>query len=358
MNARGARGVVAALAVLALTTLATACGSSGTTGATGSGGSGGSGDKLAEVRLGYFPNITHSTALVGIEKGLYAKHLGGTKLTATTFNAGPAAIEAVFSGAIDATYIGPNPAINAWAKSKGKAIKIIAGAASGGVFLVVKPEINGVEDLKGKKIATPQLGNTQDVALRYWLQEKGLKTDTKGGGDVNIIPQENSQTLQTFATGDIDGAWVPEPFASRLVQESKGKILVDERDLWPNKQFVITHLIVRQEFAAQHPEAVKQLLEGHVEANAAIAADPADAAKTVNAALEKLSGKPLKQEVLDSAFKNISFTNDPIASSLTGSADHAIKIGLLQPVDLNGIYDLKILNEILKAKGQTEVVDK
>ncbi|MFF4415874.1 ABC transporter substrate-binding protein [Streptosporangium sp. NPDC001559] len=358
MKARGARGVVAALAVLALTTLAAACGSSGTTGTSGSGGSSSGGGKLAEVRLGYFPNITHSTALVGVEKGFFAKHLGGTKLTTTTFNAGPAAIEAVFSGAIDATYIGPNPAINAWAKSKGKAIKIIAGAASGGVFLVVKPEINSVEDLKGKKIATPQLGNTQDVALRYWLQEKGLKTDTKGGGDVNIVPQENSQTLQTFATGDIDGAWVPEPFASRLIQESKGKVLIDERDLWPNKQFVITHLIVRQEFAAQHPDVVKQLLEGHVEANAAINADPADAAKTVNAALEKLSGKALKPEVIDSAFKNITFTNDPIASSLVSSADHAVKIGLLEPVDLTGIYDLKPLNEVLKAQGQSEVADK
>ncbi|GAA4224127.1 NitT/TauT family transport system substrate-binding protein [Streptosporangium album] len=355
MNARRVRGVVAVLAALALTTLATACGGTET---TGSAASGGGGDKLAEVRLGYFPNITHSTALVGIEKGFFAKHLGSTKLTTSSFNAGPAAIEAVFSGAIDATYIGPNPAINAWAKSKGKAIKIIAGSASGGVYLVVKPGINGPEDLKGKKIATPQLGNTQDVALRYWLQEKGLKTDTKGGGDVNIVPQENSQTLQTFATGDIDGAWVPEPFASRLVQESKGKILVDERDLWSNKQFVITHLIVRQEFAAQHPETVKQLLEGHVEANAAINSDPADAAKTVNSALEKLTGKPLKQEVLDSVFKNITFTNDPIASSLVGSADHAIKIGLLQPVDLNGIYDLAPLNEILKAKGESAVADK
>lgn len=354
MNARGVRGVVAALAVLTLTTLATACGGSGTPGTATSGG----GDGLAEVRLGYFPNITHSTALVGVEKGLFAKHLGGTKLTTSTFNAGPAAIEAIFSGAVDATYIGPNPAVNAWAKSKGRAIKIIAGAASGGVYLVVKPGINGAEDLRGKKIATPQLGNTQDVALRHWLGEKGLRTDTKGGGDVHIVPQENSQTLQTFATGDIDGAWVPEPFASRLVLEGKGRILVDERDLWPGRQFVITHLIVRQEFAAEHPEAVKQLLEGHVEANAAINADPADAARTVNAALERLSGKPLKQEVLDSAFKNITFTNDPIAASLVGSADHAVKVGLLEPVDLNGIYDLRTLNEVLRTRGQAEVVDR
>lgn len=335
------------LAALAILTLAAACGSD----------SGGGTAAATEVRLGYFPNITHSTALVGVEKGIYAKHLG-VPVKTSTFNAGPAAIEAVFSGAIDATYIGPNPAINAWAKSKGKAINIIAGAASGGVYLVVKPEINSVEDLKGKKIATPQLGNTQDVALRYWLNEKGLKTDVKGGGDVHIVPQENAQTLQTFATGDIDGAWVPEPFASRLVLESKGKILQDERELWPNKQFVITHLIVRQEWAKAHPDLVKKLLEGHVEATKYINDDPAAAAQTVNAAIQKLTQKPLKPEVLDSAFKNITFTNDPIASSLTGSAEHAIKVGLLQPVDLTGIYDLKPLNDVLATTGQQAISDK
>ncbi|WP_327088678.1 ABC transporter substrate-binding protein [Nonomuraea sp. NBC_01738] len=343
------RRVLATLAVLGLTTLAAACG--GDTAATGGSGATGA---AKEVRLGFFPNITHATALVGVEKDLYAKHLG-VPVKTSTFNAGPAAIEAIFSGAIDATYIGPNPAINAWSKSGGKAINIIAGAASGGVFLVVKPEINTVEDLRGKKIATPQLGNTQDVALRHWLQEKGLKTDTKGGGDVHIVPQENAQTLQTFATGDIDGAWVPEPFASRLVQESKGKILQDERDLWPDKQFVITHLIVRQEWAKANPGLVKKLLEAHVEATKFINDDPAGAATTVNAAIEKLTQKPLKPEVLQSAFKNITFTNDPIASSLTASADHAVKVGLLKPVDLNGIYDLKPLNEVLAAQGLAAV---
>ncbi|GII95621.1 ABC transporter substrate-binding protein [Sinosporangium siamense] len=357
MRARRVRGIAAALAAIVVTTLAAACGGDGTNTTTTGGGSTSSAPK--EVRLGFFPNITHSTALVGVEKGLFTKALGsGTALKTSTFNAGPAAIEAVFSGAIDATYIGPNPAINAWARSKGQAIKIIAGSASGGVYLVVKPGIKSIEDLKGKKIATPQLGNTQDVALRYLLQEKGLKTTTQGGGDVSIVPQENSQTIQTFATGDIDGAWVPEPFASRLIKESKGEVLIDERDLWPNKQFVITHLIVRQEFAKQHPETVKKLLEAHVEANAQIAADPAGSAQTVNAALEKLTGKPLKADVLDAAFKNITFTNDPIASSLVGSADHAVKVGLLEPVDLNGIYDLKVLNEILTAKGQQGVADK
>ncbi|MEU4323948.1 ABC transporter substrate-binding protein [Nonomuraea dietziae] len=339
--------LAAAVAVLAVTTLAAACGSSPSA----------SSAENRQVRLGYFPNITHATALYGIEKDLYAKSLG-VPVTTSTFNAGPAAIEAVFSGAVDATYIGPNPAINAWEKSKGKAINIVAGAASGGVFLVVKPEINSVEDLKGKKIATPQLGNTQDVALRHWLLEKGIKTDTKGGGEVSIVPQENSQTLQTFATGDIDGAWVPEPFASRLVIESKGKILQDERELWPGKQFVITHLIVRQEWAKANPDLLKKLVEAHVQSTQEINADPDAAAKVVNASVQKLTGKPLKPEVLASAFKNITFTNDPIASSLTGSADHAVKVGLLKPVDLNGIYDLKILNEVLAAKGQQSIKDK
>ncbi|GAA2300516.1 aliphatic sulfonate ABC transporter substrate-binding protein [Nonomuraea roseoviolacea subsp. roseoviolacea] len=352
MDARGLRGVVAAVAALALTTLTAACGGSG-------GGDTKAGAAPAEVRLGFFPNITHATALVGVEKGLYAKHLGsGTTLKTSTFNAGPAAIEAVFSGAVDATYVGPNPAINAWSKSKGKAINIVAGAASGGVFLVVKPGITTPEQLKGKKIATPQLGNTQDVALRYWLTEKGLKADTKGGGDVHIVPQENSQTIQTFATGDIDGAWVPEPFASRLIKESGGKVLVDERDLWPNKQFVITHLIVRQEFLKEHPDTVRKLIEAHVEANDLIKSDPAGSAQTANAALQKLTGKALKPEVLDNAFKNITFTNDPIASSLVTSAEHATKVGLLDQVDLNGIYDLKILNEVLAAKGQSPISDK
>ncbi|RCG30010.1 aliphatic sulfonate ABC transporter substrate-binding protein [Sphaerisporangium album] len=358
MKVRGLRGMAAALAAVAVTALAAACGGGGDATTTASGAGGGDTAKT-ELRLGFFPNITHSTALVGVKKGFFEKALGANvTLKTATFNAGPAATEAIFSDAIDATYIGPNPAINAWSKSKGQAIKIVAGSASGGVYLIVKPEINSAADLKGKKIATPQLGNTQDVALRFWLQQQGLKTDTKGGGDVSILPQENAQTLQTFATGDIDGAWVPEPFASRLIQESKGKILVDESELWPNKQFVITHLIVRQQFLKEHPDIVKKLIEGHVEANAYISSDPAGAKEAINAELQDLSGKPLKPEVLDSAFKNITFTNDPLASTLITSADHAQKVGLLDPVDLNGIYDLKILNEVLSAKGQQAVSDK
>ncbi|MGI5167291.1 ABC transporter substrate-binding protein [Spirillospora sp. CA-253888] len=342
------RGRIAATALIVLTGAGTlsACGDDSGGGKSGSG----------EVRLGFFPNITHATALVGIKNKTFEKHLGaGVKLRTQSFNAGPAAVEALFAKGIDATYVGPNPAINAWAKSKGKAVKIIAGAASGGVALVVKPEIRSAADLRGKKIATPQKGNTQDVALRHWLKTQGLKTDLAGGGDVKVIPQENSLTLQSFAEGKIDGAWVPEPFASRLQQESKGRVLVDEKSLWPGGKFVITHLLVRTDFQKEHPDLVKKLLEAHVEANRFINDDKAAAAKVANDQLNTLTGKPLKPAVLESTFKNVEFTNDPIASSLTEGAKHAQDVGLLEPVDLKGIYDLTVLNSILKAGGKAQV---
>ncbi|MFB9837794.1 ABC transporter substrate-binding protein [Actinoallomurus acaciae] len=334
------------LAVLAGTGLLTACGGSDKS----------SGGDDTQVRLGFFPNITHATALVGVQKGLYTKYLGKAPKT-LTFNAGPAATEAVFSGAVDATYVGPNPAINAFAKSHGQAIKVIAGAASGGASLIVKPGIKSAADLRGKKIATPQLGNTQDVALRYWLKQQGLKTDKNGGGDVHIMPQDNSQTLQSFEQNQIDGAWVPEPYASRLILEGKGKKLVDEASLWPGGKFVVTLLIVRTEFQKKHPDLVKKLLQAQVEATDYINNDKADAEKAANAELQALTGKPLKQDVLDSTFKNVTFTNDPIASSLNASAQHAEQVGLLDHVDLKGIFDLGPLNEVLKAKGEPAVSD-
>ncbi len=342
---RRAPRALAALAALAVVSL----------GLTGCGGEEAQGASPTTLRLGYFPNITHAPALVGVEKGIIQQQLGANiKLDTKTFNAGPAAIEALFSGAIDATYIGPNPAINGHAQSKGAALRIIAGGASGGVALVVKPGINGPQDLKGKKIATPQLGNTQDVAIRYWLKQNGLSTTKEGGGDVKIIPQENAQTIETFGANQIDGAWVPEPFVSRLVGAG-GKVLVDERDLWPDKKFVITHLIVRTEFLQKYPDAVKKLIEAHVASNEFIKAKPDEAQQAVSDHIGKISGKPLDLKLIKQAWPTLEFLNDPIASSLKSGADHAIEIGLLEKVDLSGIYDLKILNEVLKAKGQPEV---
>ncbi|MFI9639445.1 ABC transporter substrate-binding protein [Micromonospora sp. NPDC051925] len=311
-------------------------------------------DKVT-LRLGYFPNITHAPAVVGVEKKIFEDKLGdGVKLDPKTFNAGPAAIEAIFSGALDATYIGPNPTVNAHSKSKGEAVRVISGAASGGVALVVKPEITSVEQLKGKKIATPQLGNTQDVALRFWLKEKGIATTKEGGGDVKIVPQENAQTVETFNSGAIDGAWVPEPFVSRLVNAG-GKVLVDERDLWPDRKFVITNLIVSTKFLKEHPDVVKKLVEAQVAANDFVNTKPDEAQQAISDHLGRITGKPLDLKLIKQAWPTLEFTNDPIASSLKTGLDHAVAVELTQPVDLKGLYDLTYLNEVLKAQGKPEV---
>jgi sulfonate transport system substrate-binding protein len=308
------------------------------------------------LRLGYFPNITHATALVGIESGLFQDALGpGVSFEVSSFNAGGSASEALLNGAIDATYIGPNPAINAFAQSQGAAIRIIAGATSGGAYLVVKPEIASVADLRGKKLSTPQLGNTQDVALRTWLADNGLATDKQGGGDVSILPQENAQTLETFTSGQVDGAWVPEPWATRLVQEGGGKVLLDEKTLWPEGKYVTTHLVVRTDYLEAHPDMIRALLAGHLAANDLVNSDPAKAQKLTNEGIEEITGKTIAEEVIRAAWPNLTFTVDPIASSLKGSAEHATKVGLLDPVDLTGIYDLELLNELLRLAGKTTV---
>jgi NitT/TauT family transport system substrate-binding protein len=312
----------------------------------------------ATLRLGYFPNITHGTALVGVGSGIFAEALGpNVKLETQTFNAGPAEVEALLSGSIDAGFIGPNPAINAFATSKGSAIRIVSGAASGGAYLVVKPEINSAADLKGKKIASPQLGNTQDVALRTWLADQGLKTTTEGGGDVSIVPQDNAQTLSTFTTGDIDGAWVPEPWATRLVLEGKGKVLVDEATLWPQGKYVTTHLIVSTKYLKDHPDVVTALVKGVVDTTDYIQANPDKAQAQANEAIGKLTQKPLADATIAAAWKNLTFTWDPIASSLKTSADHATALGLLDPIDLKGIYDLGPLKTVLAAEGKPPVDD-
>jgi NitT/TauT family transport system substrate-binding protein len=315
------------------------------------------GAEKVTLRLGYFTNITHASALVGLEKGIFADKLGpNVTLTPSVFAAGPAAVEAIFSGAIDATYVGPNPAINAFAKSNGEAVRIISGATSGGAFLVVNPSIAKPADLKGKKVATPQLGNTQDVALRSWLKANKLSSDTQGGGDVSVVPQDNAQALEAFKAGSIAGAWVPEPWATRMVQEGKGKVLVDEKTLWPGGQFVTTQLMVRTAFLKDHPDVVQHLLEGQVAATDFINANPAEAKTLANQAIQKVAGKALAQAVLDAAWPNMTFTNDPIAASLRKGADNAKAVGLLDAgTKLDGIYDLTLLNKVLKAAGKPEV---
>jgi NitT/TauT family transport system substrate-binding protein len=309
-------------------------------------------DGTTQVRLGFFPNVTHAPALVGIEEGILSEALGSeAELRAQAFNAGPEVVEAVFNGALDASYIGPSPAINAFIRSNGEAIRIVAGSTSGGAGLVVRDGIETPADLAGMTIATPQVGNTQDVALRAWLREQGFETDLEGGGDVAVAPQANGQALEAFIAGEIDGAWVPEPWLTRMVEEGGGHVLVDEADLWPNGGFVTTHLVVATEFLEEHPDLVRQLLEGHVEAVAFVNDDPDAAQAIVSDALEELTGSPMGPEILSAAWENLTFTVDPIASSLATSARHAVDLGLLEAAELDGIYDLTQLNEVLEAAG-------
>lgn len=318
------------------------------------------GKKLSasSVRIGYFPNLTHATALVGIQEGLIQKELGGTQIKPQTFNAGPSEIEALNGGSLDIGFIGPSPSINAYVKSKGQNLRIVSGSASGGVKLVVNPDkIKTLDDLKGKRIATPQKGNTQDVAFLNWISEKGWKVDAESGkGDVSVVRTDNKVTPDAYKSGSLDGAWVPEPTASKLVSEG-AKVLLDETTLWPEKKFVITNIIVSQTFLKEHPDVVEAVLRGTVKTNAWINAEPAEAKASANAALKELGGKALGAEVIDPAWPSIRITDDPLAATLKTQSEWAVKAKLIEQPDLKGIYDLTLLNKVLKAEGRPEVSD-
>jgi NitT/TauT family transport system substrate-binding protein len=349
------RRVVLAAGAAAVTALAVGCGSSSASSGSGSGSSG-SGSSHVTLRLGFLANITHASALVGLNKGFFTKNLGsGVTLKTSVFSSGTEETTALLAGQLDAAYVGPNPAINAWQKSSGKAIKIISGAASGGAALVVKSGITSVSQLKGKSLATPSLGNTQDVALRYYLKSHGLTSTQTGGGDVPVTPiKPNSAAVLQFKSGQIAGGWEPAPYDSEMVADG-GKVLVNEASLWPGGKFVTTNLVVAQSFLKAHASVVSGLLKGQIAANDYINKNTSAAETAANAELTTLLGKGLKSSALAASFKEITFTDDPIASSLATDAKHAVAVGLLQPVSLNGIYDLGPLNTLLKADGQAQV---
>lgn len=306
------------------------------------------------VRVGHFPNITHSQAIIGLARGDFARELGtNVKIEVRQFNAGPSAIEALFAGSIDLCYIGPNPAINGYVKSRGAALKIIAGATSGGAIFVVRPGagIRTMADFSNKKIATPQLGNTQDVALRAWLKERRYEIGASAGM-VEVLPGENPRTLDLFRQGKIDGAWVPEPWAARLEVEADGKVFLDERDLWPAGDFVTAHVIVSAKFLKDRPELVRAWLRAHVGVTAWIATNAGTARMILNGELKRLTGKALPEAVLAKAWARMKITWDPVAASLKISADGAHAAGFLKTrPDLSGIYALDILNEVLAEQG-------
>lgn len=313
------------------------------------------GAPVTELRLGYFANVTHAPALVGLQEGIFQEDLGDVEVSTQVFNAGPAAIEALTAGAIDATYIGPNPSINTFIQSGGQSARIVAGATTGGAALVVADGIDEPQDLKGTTLASPQLGNTQDVALRTWLADQGYRTDTAGGGDVSITPTENAQTLTLFQQGAIDGAWLPEPWVSRLVLDAGAHVLQDEADLWPDGEFPTTVLLVRADFLAQHPAVVEDLLRGHVDSVQWIADHPDQVADVVNAQLTADTGKALSDPVIDRALEHVSFSVDPHADTFETLVQNGLTAGTQKDGSIDGLFDLRLLNGILAKAGDDEV---
>ncbi len=308
-----------------------------------------------ELKLGYFANVTHAPALIAVEQGILDEKLGETKLTTQVFNAGPSAIEALNAGAIDAAYLGPNPAINSFVKSGGESIRIVAGATSGGAQLVVKPGIDSAEQLRGKVLATPQLGGTQDVALRSWLAGAGLATTPSGGGDVSINPTENASTLKLFQEGKLDGAWLPEPWASRLVLEAGAKVLVNEADLWDTGEFATTILIVNKQYLEAHPETVEALLAGNLQSVDWLNAHPGEAAAAVNSALKAAAGKELPADVIERSLTELSFTVDPLARTFPKLLQDGVTAGVGQDANLSGIFELQTLNTLLEKQSKPDV---
>jgi len=315
-------------------------------------------EEARQLRLGHFPNLTHAQAVYARAGGQFEKKIG-VPIKWTSFNAGPTAIEALFGDAIDATFVGPNPAINGYIKSRGEKFVIIAGAASGGAGLVVRKGagIKTEKDFGGKTIATPQLGNTQDVGARIWFSERGYKLREKGG-DLTLFPLSNPDQLTMFRKKQIDGAWTVEPWLSRLELEGGGELFLEEKTLWSDGKHITTHLVVSKSILASSPKLIRNLLDALIEVTQEINADKAAAAEVLNTELKKETGKAMPEAVITRALGRIEFTWDPISASLRKSAEAAHKIGFLRTApNLQGIYALGPLNAVLRDKSLPPVTE-
>ncbi|MEU9730308.1 ABC transporter substrate-binding protein [Streptomyces sp. NPDC048002] len=321
-----------------------------------------------EVSVGYFANVAHATALAGVQRGYLTRELGGTRLRTQVFNGGPSALEALNAGAVDIAWMGPSPAVNGYLRSGGKGVRIVSGAASGGVALVVDEDakVRGT-DVRGLRIATPEAGNTQDVALLHWIHEQGWDVDPRTGrGDVTVVRQSSKEIPTSFRRGTIDGAWVPEPVAAQLVAAG-GRVLLDESDLWDDGVFVTALVVVDPSFLADHPDVVEAVLRGAVRTGAWLRDNPADGKTAVNDAIENVTGRRLDSAVLDAAWRHVSLTDDPLAATLAEQADRAGRLGLLDLPDgardtgtraaLRGIFDLRPLNRVLAERRAPAVDD-
>lgn len=306
------------------------------------------------LRVGYFANINHAQAVIGIGNGDFQNGLGNVKIESQVFNAGPSAIEALVANRIDVAYVGPNPAINGYLKSDGQALRVIAGASSGGAVFVIRNDsgINAVHDFAGKKFASPQLGNTQDVALRSYLLKNGYKT-SENGGSVTIIPAKTADIITMMSKKDIDGAWVPEPWGIMLAKQANGKIFLDERDLWPNGAFATALVVVRTDYLNSHPDVIQKFLEAHVKETIWINTHKTESIKIFNDQIQKLTGKTIPNDVISEALSRMEMTYDPVKSSIDKSANDAYNLGFLgdKKPDLSNIFDLTILNKVLQKQN-------
>lgn len=310
------------------------------------------------IRIGYFPNINHAQPVIGLSNGDYQEHFGkDVEVKTLVFNAGPSAIEALFANQVDVTYVGPNPTINGYVQSEGRALKVISGTASGGAVFVVRNDagINSVDDFAGKKFGSPQLGNTQDVALRNYLLSNGYKTK-ENGGNVEVLPAKNPDLVTLMIKKEIDGAWVPEPWGAKLLKETDSRIFVDERELWPDGKFVTVNLVARTDFLEKNPELIRKLLEATVDETNWINSHPDEARQIFNDELIRLTGKAIPEDEFKDGFSRLELTWDPIKSSLFKNGEDQYEIGFLdKKPDLSQIYDLRLLNEILGKKGLDQI---
>ncbi|MHB8171786.1 MAG: aliphatic sulfonate ABC transporter substrate-binding protein [Thermincolia bacterium] len=309
------------------------------------------------IRVAHFPNITHSQALVGLANGTFEKAMGtDVKIERKVFNAGPAEIEALLAGEVDLGYIGPVPAVNGFAKSNGL-LKVVAGATNAGAVLVVGKDsgIKDIKDLAGKRVAIPQLGNTQDISLRNLLLENGLKSKDKGG-DVQVFAVENPDILALFTKKELDAALVPEPWGTRLVKQGNGKILLDYNQVWREGNYTTVVVIVSTKFLEEHPDLVEKWLAAHVELTQYIKDNPEEAKKLINEQLKVLTNKSLPTDILDEAFARMTPTYDPVTDSVKEFVEISYEAGhLKKKPDVNQLFALDYLNKNLKAKGLPEV---
>jgi len=301
----------------------------------------------SELRLGYFANLTHAQALVGLANGEFKKQLGAeVKLTPKLFGSGPAAIEALLADEIDVTYVGPSPAINGFIRSGGKALRVIAGAVQGGAVFVRRSDVvlNHQEDFSGKRFASPQIGNTQDISLRTYLAQMGHLTKERGGS-VEVLPMANADILTLFLRKELDGAWVPEPWGATLVHRAQGVILVDERELWPDGKFATTLLVASQKFLEARPEWVQRIVNAHVELTHWIQEHRQDLGDILNQEIARYTRKRLDETILADALSRLEVTVDPLESSLETFFERAKALGYSKNGSLKRMLDLRYLEK-------------